>query len=225
MIPLYTDEQFKLAKSRELLPFKCEACGKTFFGKKNEIQKYFSRSKRGIRILRSFKWCSRKCKKNGKLYNCKNCDKEIYRSPHCFKQKAKNVFCSHSCSTTYQNKHKQYGTRRSKLERWIEEQLSLKYPNLKIHYNKSDAIEAELDIYIPSLKLAFELNGIFHYEPIFGDDKLNKTKNNDKRKFQACSENDIGLCVIDTHNVKYLKKERDKKLLDIILETILGSTK
>ena len=95
-----------------------------------------------------------------------------------------------------------------------------KYPNLHIDYNKTNAINAELDIYIPSLNLAFELNGIFHYEPIFGDKKLQQTKTNDQRKFQACLEKGIELCIIDTHNAKYFKKERDQKFLDIITNII-----
>ena len=79
-------------------------------------------------------------------------------------------------------------------------------------------IDAELDIYIPSLNLAFELNGIFHYEPIFGEKKLNSTKNNDKRKFQACLEKNIELCIIDTSTQKYFKENTSKIYLDIILK-------
>lgn len=108
---------------------------------------------------------------------------------------------------------------------WIEEQLTILYPTLKIHYNKTDIINSELDIYIPLLKLAFEFNGIFHYEPIYGDDKLKRTKNNDDKKFRLCSESGIGLCVIDTHNVKYLKKERDGKFLNIIKSIIDTASK
>ena len=37
-----------------------------------------------------------------------------------------------------------------------------------------EAINSELDVYVPSLNLAFELNGIFHYEPIYGEKKLNQ---------------------------------------------------
>ena len=69
----------------------------------------------------------------------------------------------------------------------------------------------------PSLKLAFELNGIFHYEPIYGDKKLNSTQNNDKRKFQACLEKQIELCVIDTSQLKYFKKSNAQKYLDIVV--------
>jgi hypothetical protein len=130
------------------------------------------------------------------------------------------MFCSRRCAGVYWSKHKIIGTCRSKMERWIEEQLTQKYPNLLIDYNKTNTINAELDIYIPSLKLAFEFNGIFHYEPIFGYEKLKSYQTNDNRKIQACLENKIELCIIDTHTSTYFKKERDKKFLDIVIKII-----
>ena len=90
------------------------------------------------------------------------------------------------------------------------------YPNLELHFNRKDTINAELDIYIPHLKLAFELNGIFHYEPIYGEKKLQSTQTNDKRKFQACLEQNIELCIIDVSKEKYFKEHISKKYLDII---------
>ena len=78
----------------------------------------------------------------------------------------------------------------------------------------------ELDIYIPSLKLAFELNGIYHYEPIHGSDKLNKIQNNDNRKFQACAEQGISLCIIDTSSQSYFKENTSEKFLKIIINII-----
>ena len=116
-----------------------------------------------------------------------------------------------SCAGTYNNTHKTHGTRRSKLEVWIEEQLTKLYPNLEIHFNQKDTINSELDIYIPSMKIAFELNGIFHYEPIFGEDQLNKIQNNDHRKFAACHEAGISLCVIDTSGQKYFKPKSSQR--------------
>jgi hypothetical protein len=132
----------------------------------------------------------------------------------------KDKFCSRSCAAKYNNANKIHGYRRSKLEIFAEQKLIEKFPTLEIHFNRKDAINSELDIYIPQLKLAFELNGIFHYEPIFGEQKLNSTKNNDKRKFQACLEKNIELCIIDTSTQKYFKESTSKIYLDIILKII-----
>jgi hypothetical protein len=68
--------------------------------------------------------------------------------------------------------------------------------------------------------LAFELNGIFHYEPIFGDEKLDKITNNDNRKFQACLEKKIELCIIDTSKFGYFKESGARKFLDIVVDII-----
>jgi hypothetical protein len=167
------------------------------------------------------RFCSIKCRNisNDKRVslNCKQCETPIKRKRS---EISKFHFCSSKCSATYWNNHKTWGCNRSKLEVWIEQQLLFKYPILKINYNKTDAINAELDIYIPSLKLAVELNGIFHYEPIFGIEKLKSSKTNDQRKFQACLESGIELCVIDTSSMKYFKEERGTLFLSIITNLI-----
>jgi len=75
-------------------------------------------------------------------------------------------------------------------------------------------------VVIPTLKLAFELNGIFHYEPIFGSNKLKQIQNNDDRKFQACLEQGIELCLIDTSQQKYFKDVLSLKYLNIIVNII-----
>lgn len=132
-------------------------------------------------------------------------------------------FCNQSCSASFNNKNKTYGTRRSKLEIYLEQKLTEFYPNLKILYSNKTIIGSELDIYIPSLKLAFELNGIFHYEPIFGNKKLNQTQNNDSNKFQLCQKNNISLCIIDTSSQKRFTEQSSQKFLDIITSIIDGS--
>ena len=118
----------------------------------------------------------------------------------------KHNFCCQSCAAKWHNAHKTTGTRVSKLELWLQTQLPLLYPSIDFHFNKTDAINGELDIFIPSLKLAFELNGIFHYEPIYGPEKLSKTQTNDHRKMIACAEHGIELCVMDVYHFKYFKE-------------------
>ena len=87
-------------------------------------------------------------------------------------------------------------------------------------FNKKDAINSELDIFIPSFNIAFELNGIFHYEPIFGYKKFQQIQNNDNRKFQACLEKNIELVIIDSSQLKYFKPKNAMKYLDIITNII-----
>ncbi len=193
----------------------CEYCNKKFERKEKIIKMYEKRK-------RKHTFCSPQC--NGKYritkqkIKCKRCNKQFFKDPSQIK-KTKNHFCSSSCAGIYNIAHRKTGTRRSKLEIWVEKQLSNKY-NFKILFNDKTAINSELDIYIPFLELAFELNGIFHYEPIFGIEKLSSIKNNDNRKFQACLEQNIELCILDVSQQKYFKEKSSKKYLDIIIYII-----
>jgi ssDNA-binding Zn-finger/Zn-ribbon topoisomerase 1 len=204
-------------KYKDRVEIACSVCGKPFITTK-------------VRIMHSF-WkdasyivCSRKCG-DSKQYTsitlpCGQCGKSTTRTLKEFKKsKSGFIFCSRSCNAIYGNSHKTTGIRRSKLEVYLEEQLSKLY-SFEFHFNRKDTINAELDIYIPSLKLAFELNGIFHYESIFGDKKLSQTQNNDNRKFQACLEQGIELCIIDTSGQSYFKVSTSQKYLDIITNII-----
>lgn len=225
MIPLYTQEEFDGASSRFCLSFECEFCHNIFTREKHDIQKYYSRIKNNKNPNFQLKYCSRSCahksNRSGKNLNCKQCDKKIYKTRQEIKKsKSGNYFCSHSCTGLYTNSHKKTGNNRSKLELWLETQLNTLYPKLNIEYNNVKLFGVELDIYIPSLKLAFELNGIFHYEPIFGNSRLNEIQHNDQRKFKFCNENKIGLCIIDTSFQKKFTIDSSKKFLSIITKII-----
>lgn len=218
MKPLYTDIELQSAKTWDKLPLQCYYCSNIFYLPKKRIKDCLN-----PKMNRQGKYCSPKCQSNSKIkysfLNCLLCNKEFKKVQSEIKKSPKH-FCSKSCSAIYNNTHKTYGIRRSKLEIYLEKELTNLYPNLEIHFNKKDAINSELDIYIPSIKLAFELNGIFHYEPIYGPEKLAQIQNNDKRKFQACIENNIELVLIDTSTFGYFKSERANKFLSIIIEII-----
>jgi hypothetical protein len=222
MKPLYTKEQFKNAKSNDLLPCECIICNTTFYKLKRVINRINNKDYKSDNT-NSGNFCSSKCalsvKLKFKIVNCLTCNIQ-FEKKLCEIKKTKNNFCSRSCAATYNNKHKSYGNRRSKLEIYLEEQLTLIYPNLNIDYNKKDKIGSELDIYIPLLNLAIELNGIFHYEPIYGVDKLTQTQKNDISKSKACHDAKIDLCIIDTSSQKYVKSSTCKKYLDIITNII-----
>lgn len=199
----------------------CFNCGNEFYDKHASCKRY------ELRTYNKKYYCCRKCQNQAKGHQtlqetaCTNCGK-IFLPTHNLGKRSKstNRFCSKSCAASYNNKHKAAGTRRSKLEKWLEEKLSTLYPNLEIKYCDKTAINSELDIYIPSFKLAFELNGIYHYEPIHGQNKLEQIQRNDANKFQLCQENNISLCIIDTSQHKYVTEKSSKKYLDIIVEII-----
>lgn len=186
-----------------------------------------SKAKSEYKIYGLKYYCSENCRLAGRgrskieAVTCANCGK-TFQPTNKPKARAKstNRFCSCSCAASYNNKNKTTGTRRSKLEKWLEEKLSTLYPTLEIKYCDKTAINSELDIYIPSFKLAFELNGIYHYEPIHGQNKLEQIQRNDANKFQLCQENNISLCIIDTSQHKYVTEKSSKKYLDIIVEII-----
>jgi hypothetical protein len=220
MIPLYTEKEFESAKSTDLLPCKCTICNNTFYKQKRVIKRTVTNYDRN-----TGDFCSRECKRKSEggieSVICTNCGKTFEKhTSEIKKSKSGNHFCSKSCGVTYNNKHKTTGIRRSKLEIYIENYLKSTHPDIEILFNNKTIINSELDIYLPKHKLAFELSGIFHYEPIFGKEKLSQIQNNDNRKFQACIEQGIELCIIDTSELKYFKEKNAVKYLNIILQII-----
>lgn len=211
----YTYEELVGLTGTHKLPLICEYCGITYLKYVKEIRSILKLKKN------KGKFCSIQCQ-HGSLSTrvikpCSWCGKESNRKLNQVKRnKSNNIFCSQSCAASYNNTHKKYGTRQSKLEKWLIGKLPSLYPDLEFHFGRKDTINSELDIYIPLLKLAFELNGIFHYEPIYGDEKLSQIKNNDNRKLQACNEQQIELCIIDVSKLSYFKEENALPYLEII---------
>ena len=209
-----------MAKQIQLI---CEQCGKPFQRKTSVYHRCVKNYKKSF--------CSKQCAGKYKTVivatSCTQCNKAIRKiagNATLHKNKSGHFFCNHSCATIYNNAHRKTGTRVSKLEKCLQEKLPLKYPELKFIFNGKEAINSELDIYIPSLKFAIELNGIFHYEPIYGKEKLAQIQNNDNRKFQACIERGISLASIDTSAMRYYKKASSEKYLKIVTDLIDRAT-
>ena len=79
----------------------------------------------------------------------------------------------------------------------------------------------EVDVAIPSLKLAIEWNGAVHFKPIYGTTKLKKIKQKDTEKLKIASNKDINLIVITdlVSNDEILQKafEDCKKIINRLL--------
>lgn len=222
MKPLFDISIINEYKSKDLVSFECYQCSKLFWIEVKWIKYHF---KHPLKSKKKYKFCSKECSNASVRFittvKCGTCSKNVEVQPKKIKNsKSGKNFCSSSCAATYNNTHKTYGTRVSKLELYLQKELTSIYSNLEFHFNRKDTINSELDIYIPSLNLAFELNGIFHYEPIYGKNKLDQIQNNDSRKFQACLEKNIELCIIDASSLSYFKPANAKKYLDIVNNVI-----
>lgn len=196
----------------------CPSCHKEFVRPKNVIVSKFGRHNK-----QTFIYCSHICSTNKKRafyqVTCLHCKVAFFKILNQI-NKTPNHFCSKSCAATYNNAHKTSGNRRSKLEIWIQNHLTILYPTLDIKYNSKQSINSELDLFIPSLNLAFELNGIHHYEPIYGLSKLERIQNNEKKKIQACTEKKIKLIIINTSGQKVFKEETSIRFLTVIRDHI-----
>ena len=151
-------------------------------------------------------YCSSECKRlSCRPYRrtCNHCNVP-YRA-----NKSISKFCSGSCRSKslglHEHAHNKSGLSRSKIELYIEKKLTDDFPKLEIKFNDKKTIGSELDIYFPTLKLGIELNGIFHYIPVYGQDVLDKTQNRDKQKIQKCADLNINLIIVDLGNCGFTK--------------------
>ena len=178
---------------------------------------------RGLRMHKKF-FCCKEC--NAEYHStkqnvvCANCAITFQKLPNQI-AKTKNNFCSKSCAATFNNKNKKFGTRRSKLEQLIEDMLRIEYPGLSFDCNQKNVIGSELDFYFPNINLAIQINGPLHYQPIYGQKKLDQIRSMDEEKRIACDTRSIKLIEIDCSQDKYLNKKKIEERLSQV-RTILA---
>lgn len=137
---------------------------------------------------------------------CKQCDIYFLKLVSEIKKSKNNNFCSNNCAAKYNNQHRKTGNRVSKLEKYLQENLTgyiFDYNNRKICNG------LELDIFMPTLNLAFEINGIFHYKPVHGQLKFDKIVEKDKLKMNRCIDKKIKLIVIKDDSPRFSIKYGD----------------
>lgn len=104
------------------------------------------------------------------------------------------------------------------MEKALFDLLVNTFPNLEIIANDRKTLDGlEIDIFIPKLQLAIEWNGIVHFKPIFGEEKLLAVQEKDRQKLQLANEKNIRLIVIPDYRSNYsLVKEAFSKIKEII---------
>lgn len=198
-----------------IIELQCETCKQTFSRDSRRLSRY----RRGI--LKHV-YCSHKCQakttKRQQTVQCNGCGVSFQKTAAQIR-KSTNNFCSKSCAASHNNAHRLQGTRRSKIEAYLEKRLLNRY-SFPIDFNKKDAIGSELDIYIPHLRLAFEINGITHFEPIYGQKVLDRVQASDRTKRQRCEQEHIELHVLNISDAQYISEERARRCLDTICQLI-----
>lgn len=134
---------------------------------------------------------------------CINCNNEFAVKPF---QVGNRKFCNGTCRNIFNNKLIQ--GHRSKAEILLEKALIENFPLVDISFNDRKILGGlELDVFIQSLNVAIEWNGIFHIKNIRGN--LETVQKKDKIKLDRCNELGIELFVIEdpTSNPKFVTKK------------------
>lgn len=84
------------------------------------------------------------------------------------------------------------------------------FPALDIRLNDRALLPdgLEIDIHIPALRLAIELNGPMHFKPMWGADKLAAIQRNDQRKSELIAGLGYRVLVIQCDTAKVAKSQR-----------------
>ncbi len=143
---------------------------------------------------------------------CLVCGVSFMKRLYEYKNTSKH-FCSLECAKSVQ-KFKDWGGKRSKLEILIEKHLGVVMSDLLIDYNNTD-FGYELDIYVPSVKLAIEINGVVHKKAIYGMAKLLRTQEIDREKVIICRDLGIELIVIDVSEDKKNKAVVNRRISEV----------
>jgi hypothetical protein len=208
---LVTAEQLAEYKSRQPIPLECENCRRTFYKTKNNIQSALKGNPQF-----ALRFCSQKCnyahrtKENHVEVECAQCGQKVLKQKSWLK-KNKHNFCSKSCSAKYQNAHKTLGkSRKSKAEIHLAELICKDFGLNSVRENVRDILPSglELDLYLPSMNLAIELNGPMHFFPIHGQVKLEAIRDNDIRKQIEAQQIGCNLIVLDISQLKYWKETK-----------------
>jgi hypothetical protein len=217
---LISQEEFSSLKTTASIPFSCSRCNAKFSYRKTAVNQALQGKSRTL------EYCSKNCynesRKNGQEIPCTNCGSLFYKP---LGNITTNNFCGKSCAAKYNNKNRKTGVRRSKAEIYLMELITSDFPTLCVQNSVRNLLPSglEIDILIPDLNLAIELNGPVHYFPIYGKEKLDSIQNKDIKKQKELMDKGFQLIIVDVSQQKYWKTTKPflhKHYIDYIMPII-----
>lgn len=159
-------------------PFICQECNEVFHLAWKTVRDARRGYRSGGRLINT-KNCSR-CKRNSRMVECQRCGARFHKTAGDILRRP-NHFCNHSCAASYNNRKREYRPR-SRAEDFLEGILTR--AGHYVECNRRDILPSglEIDIFVPRIELAVELNGPVHYKPIYGADRLMQARRNDAIK-------------------------------------------
>jgi len=194
MITNFDIQEFNESPNNKKFELLCNYCGKSFTVKKKKISKYIHNP-----TSKKYCFCSLGCRIDNFL------DKYIENDDNYLDK-------------IIQKKEK--NKKRSKIELFVEEKLIEYFGGLNFIFDSSNTIGYNLDIYIPSLNLGIDINGLHHYKPIFGKKAFELTQDKDKKKILECRNRGINYHTINISNQKRFTKETSQIYVDEIINII-----
>jgi hypothetical protein len=192
---------------------KCNMCKEDFFIKQSRFKKSGQKF-----------FCSRECssKHHTKKVEvvCLICNKNFLKPFDRIAKRPRHC-CSPECAVILVKSLKDWGGRRSKLEIYVEENLKKDF-HLNFLFNET-TIGYELDIYIPEINYAIEINGITHYEPIYGESIFKRRIEIDQQKLEECKNKNIKLDILNVsrdRNYPNILRKRYLEIKNLILERL-----
>lgn len=157
--------------------------------------------------------------------SCGFCSKNFLKWARDIKKPTKTGknFCSRSCRTKYvhANCNPTQNVKQSVPQQMLFNLLKEKYPTATILYNDRTVLKSslELDIVLPDIKLAIEVNGPTHYFPIYGEEKFDAVINRDSIKLSEAQA--IGYEVLILNVSAWQKRDYPAHIQNTLNEIII----
>lgn len=211
--------------------YSCTNCGKETLRRKYRLSKngrvFCSRSCQRAYLNKQRRWpeveqrrrdleTKRKARAITTFYNkikcvttCCECGKEVRRDKRDLVKNKNICFCNRGCRMRYQIKHI-IPKPRSKAEIFLSSHIATTFPSLRIAKNDRRTLKCglEIDIFLPEINLAIELNGPCHYFTIYGEDSLKRVQRNDEIKQSEINSLGHKLIIVDISTLPTCKTQK-----------------